>query len=314
MSQTNQNQTKVSALSNLALFVVAIIWGSGFIGTQLALDAHMSSSAIMFGRFTIAALIIGIIFFRDLKKSLKLKHFKGGCVIGLFLFLAFYVQTVGLQYTTPSNNAFITAANVVIVPFLWWGISKKRPAWKIFLSSFFCLIGIGILSVDFSNGFSLGIGDLLTFLSAFLFACQIVATGILAENMETKVIVFLQFLVAAVLAFFVFLFTDRDFSAFLSPSGMGAIAYLGIFSTCICYFLQTTAQQHVSSSKAAIILSTESLFGTLFSVILGYDKLTSNMIVGGVIIITSILLTELKLPTKGSGQSGKIAETKDEIC
>lgn len=295
-----KKETKIASLSNVALFVVAIIWGSGFIGTQLALDAHLSSAAIMFGRFAIAALIIGIMFFKHLRNNLKLKHWKGGVLIGVFLFLAFYVQTIGLQYTTPSNNAFITAANVVIVPFLWWGISKKRPPLKIFISSFFCLAGIGILSINFSNGFSLGIGDLLTFVSAFLFACQIVVTGILAEKMDTKIIIFLQFFVATVLAFIVFMLTDRDFTAFMSPSGMGAVAYLGIFSTCVCYFLQTTAQKHVASSKAAIILATESLFGTFFSVLFGYDKLSSNMIIGGIIILVSIVMTEVKFSKKDS--------------
>ena len=63
--------------------------------------------------------------------------------------------------------------------------------------------------------------------------------------------------------------------------------------------MQTTAQQHVESAKAAIILATESLFGTVFSVILGYDKLTVNMVLGGLIILISILMTELKLPKKG---------------
>lgn len=288
---------RIAILSNAALFIVAIIWGSGFIGTQLALDAHLSSSCIMFGRFAIATLIIGSIFYKDIKQGMKKEYLKGGFVIGLFLFLAFYVQTLGLTYTTPSNNAFITAANVVMVPFLWWAISKQKPHAKIFVSSILCLAGIGILSVNFANGFSLGIGDLLTFFSAFLFACQIVATGILAQKMDPKVIVFLQFFVATILAFLVFMLTDRDFTAFASVKGMGAVLYLGIFSTCLCYFLQTTAQQHVASAKAAIILSTESLFGTLFSVLLGYDKLSVNMIVGGIVIVASILMTELKLPT-----------------
>ncbi len=289
---------RVQTLSNLSLLLVAIIWGSGFIGSQMALDANLSSAFIMFVRFAIATLIVGVAFFKDLKKNLKKEHIKGGILIGLFLFLAFYVQTVGLQYTTPSNNAFITASNVVMVPFLWWIISKKRPSIKIFVSSFLCLIGIGILSVDFSQGFSLKVGDLLTLLCALLFACQIIATGILAQKMDAKVVVFLQFAVATVCGFLMFMLTDRDFSAFASPKGMAAVAYLGIFSTCLCYFLQTTAQQHVESAKAAIILATESLFGTIFSVVLGYDKLTVNMVIGGVIILTSIIMTEVKLPSK----------------
>ena len=294
---------KVQMLSNLSLLLVAIIWGSGFIGSQMALDANLSSEFIMFVRFAIATLIVGVVFYMDLRKNMKKEHIKGGIMIGLFLFLAFYVQTIALQYTTPSNNAFITASNVVMVPFLWWIISKKRPGMKIFVSSFLCLLGIGILSINFSEGFSLRLGDLLTFLCAFLFACQIITTGILAEKMDAKVVVFLQFAVATVCGFIMFMINDRDFSAFTSPKGMAAVAYLGIFSTCLCYFLQTTAQQHVDSAKAAIILATESLFGTIFSVVLGYDKLTFNMVLGGIIILTSIIMTEVKLPKKkGNGQ------------
>ena len=290
---------KIQVLSNISLILVAIIWGSGFVASQMELDANLSSAFIMFVRFAIATIIIGVVFYKDLKANMKKEHLKGGIVIGLFLFLAFYVQTVGLQYTTPSNNAFITASNVVMVPFLWWIISKKRPSLKIFISSFLCLLGIGILSFNFSTGISFKLGDLLTLLCALLFACQIITTGVLAQKMDAKVVVFLQFAVATVLGFITFMLTDRNFGAFGSASGMAAVAYLGIFSTCLCYFLQTTAQQHVESAKAAIILATESLFGTVFSVILGYDKLTVNMVLGGLIILISILMTELKLPKKG---------------
>lgn len=296
-------KNRMELLSNLSLLLVAMIWGSGFIGSQLALDAHLSSAFIIFVRFAVATIIVGVVFYKDLRQNMKKEHLKGGIMIGLFLFLAFYVQTVGLQYTTPSNNAFITASNVVMVPFLWWIISKKRPGVKVFVSSFLCLLGIGILSFNFSQGLSLRAGDLLTLLCAFLFACQIIATGVLAKQMDAKVVVFLQFAVATVLGFLVFMLTDRNFSAFASPKGMGAVIYLGVFSTCLCYFLQTTAQQHVDSAKAAIILATESLFGTIFSVALGYDKLTVNMVLGGVIILISILMIELKLPKKKGSNS-----------
>ena len=153
---------RAEVMGSLSLLVVAIIWGSGFIASQMALDAQMSSAFIMFVRFAIAALIVGIVFHKDLKKNMKKEHIKGGLLIGTFLFLAFYVQTVALQYTTPSNNAFITAANVVIVPFLWWAISKKKPGAKFIVSSFLCLLGIGILSINFSEGFAFKIGDLMT--------------------------------------------------------------------------------------------------------------------------------------------------------
>lgn len=286
-------------LPTLLLFVVAAIWGSGFIASQMALDANASPEFIMFVRFTLAALIVLAAFGKQLCQRMKKKDLLPGMLVGVFLFLGFYIQIIALQYTTPSNNAFITASNVVMVPFIWWAISKKRPENKIFVASVLCLAGIAILSIKWSVGLQFSPGDLLTLLCAFLFACQIAATGKCAEKMDTVVLVFLQFAVAAVLACAVFFITDRDFSAFASPTGLGSVVYLAVFSTCLCFFLQTAAQRYVSSSKAALVLSTESLFGSLFSVIIGYDPLTLAMVVGGTVMMLSLLLTELRLPTRG---------------
>ncbi|MGU3396776.1 hypothetical protein [Priestia aryabhattai] len=53
---------------------------------------------------------------------MNLKEFKVGLVVGLLNFGGYITQTVGIKYTTPSNSAFITAAYVVIVPIIVWGI------------------------------------------------------------------------------------------------------------------------------------------------------------------------------------------------
>ena len=46
--------------------------------------------------------------------------------MGIALFAGFALQIIGLQYTTPSKNAFLTALNVVIVPFIAFIILKKK--------------------------------------------------------------------------------------------------------------------------------------------------------------------------------------------
>ena len=289
--QSDKSWKKVQFFSSMALILVAAIWGSGFIASQLALDANMSSAAIMLGRFTVAAVVMGLFSSKIIRRTITPGHIKSGIIIGLFLFAAFYVQTLGLQHTTPANNAFITAANVVIVPFLWWGVTRQKPKKIVFPASVISLIGVGILSIDFTKGFSLNVGDLLTLASAVLFACQIVATGILARKMEVQLLVFLQFTSAAVFSLLAFLATDRDFTVFVNPPGAAAILYLGLFSTCLCYFLQTLAQKHVDSAKAA----TESLFGTIFSVLAGYDSFSLQMVLGGGIVFASVLLPEFYL-------------------
>ena len=46
--------------------------------------------------------------------------------MGSNAFYGFAFQIIGLQYTTPSKNAFLTALNVVIVPFIAFVILKKK--------------------------------------------------------------------------------------------------------------------------------------------------------------------------------------------
>ena len=67
---------RVEVMGSLSLLLVAVIWGTGFIASQMALDANLSSAFIMFVRFAIAALIVGLVFHRDLKQQLKKEHWK----------------------------------------------------------------------------------------------------------------------------------------------------------------------------------------------------------------------------------------------
>lgn len=296
VKETGSNISGIKAKG--MLFITAVIWGSGFIAVQLALDAGLSPAAIVLGRFSIATVLVFIVFFKDIIRGLHISQLKSGIIIGIFLYFAFFVQTLGLEHSTPSNNAFITAVNVVMVPFLWWAVSRRRPPAIFFFASVLCLFGVGLLSVDFSNGLSFGYGDLLTLLGAFLFACQITATGVFAAKMDYRVLVFLQFAVTTVCAFAAFLIMDGDFTAFKPDQGTAAILYLSIFSTSLCYFFQTKAQTHVTSSTAAIILSTEALFGSIFSVLAGYDKLTLRLVAGGIIIFMSVILPDIFIKMK----------------
>lgn len=293
--------TKRAAIPALLLFAVAAIWGSGFVASQMALDAGVSPELLMAVRFSTATLVILLSCGKRLATRLQRKDLRGGLLVGLFLFLGFYLQIVALQFTTPSNNAFITASNVVMVPFIGWAISKKRPNRRIFFSSVLCLIGIGILSVKLSSGLAFTSGDLLTLVCAFFFACQIAATGHYAARMDTMVLVFLQFAVSAALSVVIWLGTDRSLVSLTTLPGLGSVLYLGLFSTCLCFFLQTTAQRYVSASKAAIILACESLFGTLFSVLIGYERFTLPMLLGGAVIMVSLVLTETG-PAAGAKQ------------
>jgi drug/metabolite transporter (DMT)-like permease len=288
-----KKEKKQEYLAMGALFLVTIVWGWGFVFSNMALEAGLGPAAIMSARFILAALLTGIGFRKTIRANYRRGQWKCGVLTGSFLFLGFFIQILGLERSTPSNNAFITGAYVVMVPFILWIALKKKPKPVIFISSFLSLGGVAVLSIDPSGGFSMNMGDLLTLVSALFFALQIVSTGVFAPSVHHLVLVFTQFTTAAILSLAVFLLGDRDFSGFAGLQGAGSVLFLGIFSTFLCYFLQTYAQRFVSSSKAGIIMGMEALSGTVFSVIIGYDQPNPRMVLGGIMMLGSIILPEL---------------------
>ena len=275
-----------------ALLLVAIVWGGGFPITKIALDSGMEPNAIMTVRFLIASLLIFIYLFATKARITKAEA-KLGLMGGILLGLAFSFQTVGLKYTTPAKNAFITGAYVVLVPFLLWIMTKKRPKAIVYISSLLCFIGIGLLSLD--NG-ELGMkyGDLLTLISAVFFALQISVIGANIGDQNPLVINAFQMLSGGLLTL-VLNICFENFSIVtvrMTTLQMGAVGFLIIFNTLFAYVMQTIAQKYVASSTAALILSTEILFGALTSVIFMGEHITIKAILGGVLIFAAVLLSE----------------------
>lgn len=288
-----QGNRRMEALSYGALLITVIVWGMGLIFVQMGLDAGLMPGGIMAARFAIGALIMAVFFGRKIRALYKPGQWRGAVLSGLFLFGAFALQTYGQMLSTPANSAFIVSAYVVLVPFVWWAVSKKRPSLPIFIASALCLCGIAILSITPGAGFSASLGDIFLVLSALCFASQIVVTGLYAPTIHQYVLLFIQLLVAAVLSAILFFITDGSFAAYKNPTALISVAYLGVLSTFLCYFLQTFAQKWLESSKVAIVLSFECLIGAVCSVLVGYDPFSPRMVAGGLVMLAAILLPEL---------------------
>ena len=260
----------------IGLGLTALIWGSGFIGVSISLSGGLTPLQIMTIRFFIGAVLLGIIFFKEIKNNITKEAVKAGSMIGVFLFIAFAFQTIGMSYTTASKNAFLTAINVVIVPFIGF-VLYKRPLDKYgIISSIIAILGIGILSLE--ADFSINFGDFLTIICAFGFAFHIFFTGEFVKKHNPIVQI---------------LFNEIKIEAQMS-SIMGVL-YLGVFSTTVAFLLQTVCQKDVSETKSAIILSLESVFGTILSVIILHEVLTIRMVIGCLVIFCAIIISETKL-------------------
>lgn len=275
------------------LFAAAIIWGSAFIVVKESVDS-IPTNWILFMRFGIAAIFLSAVFWKRLKK-IDRKHLLGSFWVALTLYIAYILQTVAIKYTSPGKNAFITAAYCVMVPFLIWIFHKKRPDKFNIIAAVVCIIGIGLTAVNPSEALSINKGDALTFLCAIFFALQILAIDNAVKDCDPVLITILQFAFGAVFALIGALIFEQPPTMF-GKSEIFCTLYLGIMSSGVATLCQIVGQKYAASqSSAAIILSLESVFGIIFSVMFGYEKLTALMAIGFALIFAAVVTSETKL-------------------
>ncbi|MGX7395487.1 DMT family transporter [Carnobacterium mobile] len=275
-------------LGRLGLLLVTIIWGSGYVVSEVALDV-LDPYQLMAGRFLVAFTATILLFFNKLKNITKKTFFRGS-LLGLVLYLAFVFQTVGLQYTTPSKNAFLTAINVVLVPFIGLFLYKNKISFRAYVGAFLSIFGIGLLSLNGFNGFN--VGDGLTLIGAVFFSFQIILTSRLVRTENIFAIMIVQMGTAALCGLLVIFFRGDPLPA-LTITGSFCVLYLGILCTMFGFMLQTAAQRFTADTETAIILSMESLWGMLFSMLLLHEKVTFQMALGAALILTGVLVSEV---------------------
>ena len=207
-----------------------------------------------------------------------------GILIGLLQFAALFVQLFALQYTTTAKQSFLAATYVLFTPFAARILYRKKILPKNYIASLLALAGIAFLSLRGSA--EIQIGDFITLGFALLFSAQIVIVGNLPEKCET----IYQTLASAVFAGIAAFCTGIPNELFSIHSWTG-IVYLGVINTAVALGLQNFAQKYTSESHAALLLSLESVFGLLFSILYYGDILTLRMAIGCALIFAALLVS-----------------------
>lgn len=277
-------------LGQIGLFIAAVIWGSSFPISKMGLE-YFSPIFITMVRYLLGGIILAIVLNKKILAITK-KEFLAGAVLGVVFYIAYLVQIIGLQYTAPSKQSFLAALYVVMVPFLYWLVYKKKPDVYNIVAALLTVAGIYLLTATGPGGFNKG--DLITVFSSSLYAVHIAAIGYLVKKMDPIILTFLQSIVAGIIGLAVSLIME-PFPTFFPLKGVFALLHLTVFCTIIAYGLQIVCQKYVSEMSASIILSLESVFGTLLSVIFLGDVFTVAMFIGCVIIFIGILVSETKL-------------------
>lgn len=289
------NSKSSSFFASIGLVLTAAIWGFAFVVVKDSLD-YIGSVYMVAIRFTIAALGLGIIFCKRLKKLDK-KHLIMGAVTGFFLFAGYVVQTIGCFYTTAGKNAFLTTIYVILIPLISWPLYKKRPGWYVWVAAIMSVTGIGLLALGNEDIAGMNRGDVLTLICGLFYALHILWTEKCNKaGCDTMLITFLQFLFSAVYGWILAPFMDGAFPihAIQNPRIIVSMLYLGLLSSMLCFSLQNIGLKYVQSSLASLFLSFESVFGVLFSTLFLHEQITLRMGTGCVLIFLAVVLAETK--------------------
>ena len=281
---------KKTILAKLLLFSATIIWGSSFFIMKNAVEDVPVFYLLCF-RFLTGAAVLLLLSVRKLRQ-LNAGYFFRGTVMGTLLFLAYVSQTFGIMDTTPGKNAFLTTVYCIIVPFLYWAVSRIRPDRYNIAASFICLAGIGLVAMD--GSFSIRTGDLLTLLSGLFFAMHIVSVALFSRKYDIFLLTLIQFFSAAVLGGMLGLLFE-DFPTQIPSGSLWSVIYLCLFATAAALLMQNIGQKYTPPSTAALILSLEAVFGVIFSLIFYHEKLTLRITIGFSLIFLAVIISETKL-------------------
>jgi drug/metabolite transporter (DMT)-like permease len=277
---------RTSLLATLTLLAITAAWGSTFFLIKDLLD-RVPVLDFLAVRFAIASVGLALIFPRALGR-LSRESWRQAAVLGLLYGVAQILQSTGLAHTPASVSGFITGTYVVATPLFAAALLGTRITGVTWGAVLLAMAGLGVLTL---SGFSVGYGEALTFVAALIYALHIVGLGAWSNAAEAMGMAIVQLIAITVVCTVMTLpdgitlpSTGRDWFS---------VVYMALIAGAFAMAGQTWAQAHLPPTRIAIIMSMEPVFAALFAVLLGGEHATARMVVGGLMVLTAMLVVEL---------------------
>lgn len=282
------------------LLLATLFWGASFVWCEDIANTGVNTNAYVSIRYALAVLLMLPVFWKDVRRATR-QDWMHGLLLGILYYLCQATQVWGLQYTTPANGSFITAAYVVLVPFTSWLIMKQKADKSVFLALPLCVAGLYVLNLSPGEGLQWNLGNLITLGCAVCWSFQVTYISHAGRTTKTTLLTILPLMFASAISGSVALFTG---GYNMEGVAVGKFAFtvilLVLFPTIGSGLCQSYAQKFVPPANAAVIYTIESVFACTMSVLLGYDEPSARLFLGGALIVSAILVTEVRLPGKKS--------------
>ncbi|WFD09638.1 DMT family transporter [Tepidibacter hydrothermalis] len=285
------NKNKILGL--IAIIIVVTIYGVSYISRDV-IDNYMHATVIVGFQLTIMAILFTVY---NLFKKMDFKIEKSDifiiCLSGLFGTTFFHVLTV-LSITaigpTVSSLLFGFAA---VFSLLIDTIFFKRPKTKLsILSVIVSLIGVYILmGIDFKDLASTNFkGYALTLLSIISWVVYCFLSDKVSDKYEKTVMLNYQAVVGAVTTLPFLLVYPVTMHNLMMGKVIINLIILGVFNSTLAYFLNIYAIKNIGVTLSNLFMNFLPVVTIILSLLLYGTIPSMNQVVGGIIIIGSVLL------------------------
>jgi len=277
-----------------AFLVICMVWGLSLVVAYDLLGTGIPPFFLIAATYGLGALTLlaAKSMFRSTPRISR-AEWVCGVAVGLVIFLAFGLQTVGLMYTTPAKSGLLTVLYVLLVPLIISAVLRK-PSVRAILFALIGFAGVVMMSGVTGGDASMNIGDVLTIVCAVLFAAQFVALERFSPGLNPINFTLVQMVSAALVGLAVSLALESGQYSGMDPAGSWAgLLFMGLVVTGLGFFVQTAAQRKIPSTTISVMCCSESVFAMVFSWTLGYDVLTAPLLMGAVLIVVSTVLSSV---------------------
>lgn len=268
------------------LLAVTVIWGSSFFLIKSLLRS-MTELNFLSLRFIIAAVLV-LLFFPHRVWRAGRQTWGDALVLALLWTGGQLTQTVGLRFADASVVGVITGLNVVLTPFVLWGVFHRKLRPITYLTAFLAIIGLAVLSL---KGLAFGFGESLTLLAAVFYAFHVSFT----ERYSRRNSAFDLGILVVLIVGLIFAVVNIPFGYQLPTTWFNwlDLLYVAAFAAFFCLVAQTWAQKYVDATKTAVILTMEPVLAALFAVLFGGEDFTWRLLFGGGLVVAAMFISEL---------------------
>ncbi|AKL96080.1 permeases of the drug/metabolite transporter (DMT) superfamily [Clostridium aceticum] len=293
------------------IMLQSVVYGVGNPLTKVAYESITPFWLLTF-RFSIALFIFFVFFGKSVIAQLKTAKFSQYFPASLCMALAYITCNLALNWTSATNVGFLMSLPVIFTPLLGIVILRQKYDFRYLPLQIIVIIGLYLLCSN-EGGFTLNKGDVFALITALALSGSLVFGKKSLESLDAITISATQAGVTAFMSIICALvFDDFNIVPNISPAAWGVIVYLALTCTCLAYVLQNSALVYLSSNTVSMLQCTQPILTAICSFIVLRETMSFRGILGGLIIIGSILVANL-LETNGKSHQATKTGDKDYI-